>query len=166
MKKDNSTLNTEDEDMPLISGIIQASKNMRDVVIDTPLQKNILLSEKYGANIYLKREDMQVVRSFKIRGAYHKISSLSDEEKQRGVVCASAGNHSQGVAYSCAMLKVSAVIYMPTTTPAQKVKRTRMFGKDYVEVILIGKTFDDAYAEAVHYKAKHHATLVHPFDDA
>lgn len=150
---------------PLVSNIIAAAKNLKSVVRETPLDKNNYLSEKYQAEIYLKREDLQHIRSFKIRGAYHKISSLSKSEKSLGVVCASAGNHSQGVALSCALLKIHGVIFMPQTTPSQKVNRTKKFGKNFVDIRLTGKTFDDAYHEAQRYAQEHQATLVPPFDD-
>jgi threonine dehydratase len=102
------------------------------------------LSERFQANIYLKREDLQVVRSYKIRGAYNKMASLSPEELQNGVVCASAGNHAQGVAYACRKMGVKGIIFMPTTTPAQKIKQVTMFGKEWIEVQLIGDTYDDS----------------------
>ncbi|MDW8203671.1 MAG: threonine ammonia-lyase [Cytophagales bacterium] len=145
--------------------IIQADKLLRQVVVQTPLQYNANLSEKYQANIWLKREDLQVVRSYKLRGAYNKISSLSREELERGVVCASAGNHAQGVAFSCKLLKIKGTVFMPTPTPQQKVKQVQFFGREYVEIVLIGDTFDDAYKEAVQYCQQHNSVFIHPFDD-
>lgn len=114
-------------------------------------KKNFILSEKYGCNVYLKREDLQVVRSFKIRGAYNMIRSLPEEKLQKGVVCASAGNHAQGVAYSCKALQIPGKIFMPTTTPRQKISQVKLFGGPFVEVLLIGDTFDDSLREALAY---------------
>ena len=138
---------------------------IKDVVNQTPLAKDELLSEKYAANIYLKREDLQVVRSYKIRGAYNKIASLSDEERERGIICASAGNHAQGVAFSCLKLNIRGRIFMPTTTPKQKIRQVRMFGRDHVEVILTGDTYDQAYEAAMVDCASNKSLFIHPFDD-
>jgi len=138
---------------------------LRDVVLKTPLQKNQYLSDKYDANIVFKREDLQQVRSFKIRGAYNKISSLSADELKQGIVCASAGNHAQGVAYSCSAKKIKGVIFMPTPTPNQKIVQVKMFGGDYVDVILTGDTFDDASESAVKYCTEKKMSFVHPFND-
>src|SRR5664279_6420612 len=132
-----------------IAQIEEAAKRLNGVASRTPLQLSKRLSKKFGATIYLKREDMQEVRSFKIRGAYNKMSSLTPDEKKRGVVCASAGNHAQGVAYSCAKLKIKGTIFMPAITPLQKIDRVRHFGGAYVNVQLVGNTYDDA-AEASH----------------
>lgn len=127
--------------------------------------KNDYLSEKYGANIYIKREDLQHVRSFKLRGAYYKIKKIEDEARNAGVVCASAGNHAQGVAYACAQLKIQASIFMPQTTPKQKIDQVRMFGREYVEIILAGDTFDDSAESALSYCEEHSKIFIHPFDD-
>jgi len=132
-----------------LEDIVIAYQNLKDVVIHTPLQKNERLSEKYECNVYLKREDLQVVRSFKLRGAYYKIKTLSKEQLKNGVVCASAGNHAQGVAYACRHLGVNGKIFMPSTTPKQKVSQVKLFGKDSIEIVLVGDTFDDSYEEAV-----------------
>ncbi|WP_254639551.1 threonine ammonia-lyase IlvA [Cohnella sp. GbtcB17] len=145
--------------------ILFAAHTLRSVVSPTPLQFNQRLSAKHGCRIHLKREDQQVVRSFKIRGAYNLISGLSAEERERGVICASAGNHAQGVAYSCAALDIPGIIYMPATTPRQKVGQVELFGGDKVEVRLIGDTFDDAYAEAQRAVRETGMTFVHPFVD-
>jgi len=126
-----------------IADITAARARLKDIAVETPFMKNVNLSERYGADIYLKREDMQVVRSFKIRGAYNKIKSLG-ETATAGIVCASAGNHAQGVALSCARLHIKGKIYMPNPTPMQKVTKVRQFGKEWVEVILTGDSFDDA----------------------
>ncbi len=148
-----------------VEDVVVANHALKDVVEKTPLQKSKQLSERYGCNVYLKREDLQVVRSFKIRGAYHFIRSLSEESRARGVVCASAGNHAQGVAYSCQDLKIQGTIFMPTTTPRQKVSQVKLFGGEYVEVVLVGDTFDDSFAEAMKYCLQEERTFVHPFDD-
>jgi threonine dehydratase len=148
-----------------IEDILVAHHMMKDVVHHTPLQRDSILSEKYDCNVYLKREDLQVVRSFKIRGAYNCISHLSLEQLEKGVVCASAGNHAQGVAYTCHKLNITAKIFMPTTTPSQKVSQVRFFGGAAVKVILTGDTFDSSYNEAVKYCEEHGMTFIHPFDN-
>lgn len=145
--------------------IILAHHALKEVIRRTPLMRDPYLSKKYGCEVFLKREDLQVVRSFKIRGAYHKIRSLSEEERQKGIVCASAGNHAQGVAYSCNALGIRGKIYMPSTTPGQKVSQVRMFGGASVEVVLTGDTFDDAFAEAMKVCESEGMVFIHPFDD-
>lgn len=145
--------------------IDKAWKKLEKVVVHTPLSLNLNISGYHNANVYLKREDLQQVRSYKIRGAYNKISQLNPEERNRGVVCASAGNHAQGVAYSCNLLQINGVIYMPITTPEQKVSKVKMFGKGFVEVRLIGDTFDDAYKHAIEFCKSTNAEFIHPFDD-
>ncbi len=145
--------------------IVRAHHVLREVIVRTPLQRDAVLSAKYGCNVFLKREDLQIVRSFKIRGAYNMIRSLSVEERAKGIVCASAGNHAQGVAYSCKALGIKGKVYMPSTTPNQKVKQVRRFGGEQVEVILKGDTFDDAYEEALQACIDHSMTLIHPFDE-
>ncbi|WP_438447769.1 threonine ammonia-lyase IlvA [Gorillibacterium sp. sgz5001074] len=149
-----------------MADIVLAHHVLKEVIIRTPTMRDPYLSGKYGCEVYLKREDLQVVRSFKIRGAYHKIKSLSDEERGRGIVCASAGNHAQGVAYSCNRLGIRGKIYMPSTTPGQKVSQVKMFGGSSVEVILTGDTFDDAFAEAMKTCESEGMVFIHPFDDA
>jgi threonine dehydratase len=151
--------------MNLFAEITQAKNQLHGVVHPTPLAENINLSEEFNATILLKREDLQIVRSYKIRGAYNKISSLTEEERSNGIVCASAGNHAQGVAYSCHLLKIMGKIYMPKTTPKQKVKQVQLFGKSYVEVVLTGDTFDDAYASAIADATANHKKFIHPFND-
>ena len=145
--------------------ILKAYENIKDIIRKTPLEFNKRLSEKYSANIYIKREDLQEVRSYKIRGAYNLISSLSEEEKRRGVVCASAGNHAQGFAYSCSLLKIKGVVFMPEVTPKQKINKVRTFGGSFIEIKLIGKTFDESFVKAKEYCGKQDMVLVHPFDD-
>jgi threonine dehydratase len=142
-----------------------ASKRLAHVVKHTPLIYNSKLSEAYNAEIYLKREDLQTVRSYKLRGAYNMISQLSAEELSRGIVCASAGNHAQGVAFSCDKLGTKGVIFMPEITPKQKVKQTEMFGNGSVELVLVGDTFDDCLKEALAYTQEHNMTFIPPFDN-
>lgn len=146
-----------------LSDIEKASVQLKNIALNTPLQFSERLSELYGANIYIKREDLQRCRSFKVRGAYNKIISLPSGQK--GIVCASAGNHAQGVAYSCASLKIMGTIFMPLTTPIQKIDKVKQFGGKYVEIITIGDTYDDASAKAREHSEKHQLTFVHPFDD-
>jgi len=141
-----------------------ASERLNGVVRNTPLEYNAGLSEKYECEIYLKREDLQVVRSYKLRGAYNMISQLTEEQMSRGVVCASAGNHAQGVAFSCKKLGTRGVIFMPEITPKQKVKQTEMFGNGNVELVLTGDTFDDCLREALAYTEAHDMTFIPPFD--
>jgi threonine dehydratase len=142
-----------------------ASERLKGVVKRTPLEYNAGLSEKYSCEIYLKREDLQVVRSYKLRGAFNMISQLSDEQLSRGVVCASAGNHAQGVAFSCKKMGIKGVIFMPEITPKQKVKQTQMFGNGNVETVLTGDTFDDCLHEALAYTEAHGMTFIPPFDN-
>ena len=143
----------------------EAYERLKNIATLTPLQRNERLSEKYKANIYLKREDLQIVRSYKLRGAYNKISLLTPSEKKRGVVCASAGNHAQGVAYSCAKLNVKGCIYMPKNTPKQKVERVRILGGNLITMELIGDTYDESYKYAKEYCNKNKKVFIHPFDD-
>lgn len=151
--------------LPSVEDVVRARKRLRDVVTHTPLMPSHALSARYQARILLKREDLQVVRSYKIRGAYNKISSLSAPQRAQGVVCASAGNHAQGVAYACKALGIRGVIFMPTPTPNQKVAQVRMFGAQQVEVVLVGDTFDDAYHAAMQYAQQQDCVFIHPFDD-
>ncbi len=144
--------------------ILAAAERLSGVVRHTPLIRNANLSKVYGCNVWLKREDLQVVRSYKLRGAYNMMSQLSQEELQRGVVCASAGNHAQGFAYSCKKLGAHGVIFMPVITPRQKVSQTRMFGEDFIEIKLVGDTFDDCAAAAKLYTTERGMTFIPPFD--
>ncbi len=148
-----------------LEDIIKAGQALKGIINKTPLQRNDILSEKYNCNVYLKREDLQVVRSFKIRGAYNLIQSIIPAELKNGVVCASAGNHAQGVAYSCKNLGIPGRIYMPITTPRQKVSQVKRFGGDFVEVVLTGDTFDDAFQEAKVHCDSEEKYFIHPFDD-
>lgn len=141
-----------------------AHQTLKTIVLKTPLQYHRKLSEKFNAEVYLKREDLQVVRSYKIRGAYNLIQSLPADERNRGVVCASAGNHAQGVAFSCKNLNLKGVIYMPAITPKQKINQVRMFGGDNIEIVLIGDTFDDCQTKALEFAGTTGMTFIPPFD--
>lgn len=148
-----------------IDRIDAAHDRIKEVVVETPFLENYNLSAKYGCTVYLKREDMQSVRSFKIRGAFNKIRSLGVEQVKNGVLCASAGNHAQGVALSCAKLKIKGTIYMPHPTPNQKVAKVKQFGGKWIEIVLTGDTFDDAYVQALAASEKHQMAFIHPFND-
>ncbi|MES2278915.1 MAG: threonine ammonia-lyase IlvA [Bacteroidota bacterium] len=142
-----------------------AYARLKDVVKHTPLEYNQRLSERYDCEIYLKREDLQIVRSYKLRGAYNMISQLNADQLTNGVVCASAGNHAQGFAYSCKKLGIKGVVFMPEITPKQKVKQTEMFGNGNIQIVLTGDTFDDCLHEALAYTEAHEMTFIPPFDD-
>lgn len=148
-----------------VENIYKAKVRLKQIILHTPLAKNLNLSEIHDCNLYLKREDLQVVRSYKIRGAYNKMSTLPKSELANGVVCASAGNHAQGVAYACKMLGVHGTIFMPSTTPQQKVSKVKFFGKDKVDVVLIGDTYDAAAAESKIFMAQHNKVYIPAFDD-
>ncbi len=150
---------------PSLEEIQKAEETLKEILIPTPLSKNRHLSDKYEANILFKREDLQVVRSYKIRGAYNKMRSLNSEEMERGIACASAGNHAQGVAFSCNMLKVNGQIFMPVTTPKQKINQVKMFGNGFVEIILVGDTFDQANTAAIEACEKNNLVFIPPFND-
>lgn len=143
----------------------EAVDRLKNVVRRTPLTYNHSLSKKYGCNVFLKREDLQVVRSYKIRGAYNMMSSLPKEQLSKGVVCASAGNHAQGFAFSCRKLGVKGVVYMPVITPQQKIQQTKMFGEDHVEIRLTGDTFDDCAIAAKRFTEENGLTFIPPFED-
>ncbi|MHA7059771.1 threonine ammonia-lyase [Aquimarina sp. M1] len=150
---------------PELEDIQRAASVIKEVSMVTPLMNSIRYSRKYDANILLKREDLQRVRSYKIRGAFNKINSLTKEQLAKGVVCASAGNHAQGVAFACHHLGIQGTIYMPSVTPKQKIAQTKMFGGAYVEIVLEGDTFDDASKAAKEACVTEGKTFVHPFDD-
>lgn len=150
---------------PKVQDIEKASERLKEILAPTPLQLNAHFSNKYGCDVYLKREDLQMVRSYKIRGAYNKIRSIQPEVLKYGIVCASAGNHAQGVAFSCNKLKIMGSIYMPVTTPRQKIEAVSMFGKDYVDIVLTGDTFDEANEAAIKYAQRSGKTFIPPFDD-
>lgn len=143
----------------------KAAERLKKVVNRTPLLFNQNLSRKYQCNVYLKREDLQAVRSYKLRGAYNMMSSLSATQIQKGVVCASAGNHAQGFAYSCKKLHARGVVFMPIITPKQKVNQTRMFGGENIEIKLVGDTFDDCAVAAKQFTEENGMTFIPPFDD-
>lgn len=145
--------------------IYKAQQSIKGVVQATPLVFMKNFSEYYNANVYFKREDLQVVRSYKIRGAYNKIQGLSKKQLQNGIVCASAGNHAQGVAFACNKLEVYGTIFMPVTTPNQKIDQVKMFGGQFIEVKLFGDSFDDSQKAASEFCKLHNSTFVHPFDD-
>jgi len=142
-----------------------AVERLRGIAVQTPLQLSHSLSRKYRCNVYLKREDLQVVRSYKLRGAYNMMSSMPEAQLQQGVVCASAGNHAQGFAYSCKKLGIQGVVFMPSITPKQKITQTKMFGEGFITVKLIGDTFDDCAAAAKHYTIENNMVFIPPFDD-
>ncbi|MGC8749338.1 threonine ammonia-lyase IlvA [Hydrotalea sp.] len=143
----------------------EAYQKLKQVVVKTPLQYNEVLSKQYHCKIFLKREDLQIVRSYKIRGAFNLLNSIPTEQLQKGVVCASAGNHAQGFAYSCKYLGIKGVIFMPIITPKQKINQTKMFGENAIEIILTGDTFDDCAAAAQEYTLHHGMIFIPPFDD-
>lgn len=151
--------------MVKMSDIMEAKLSFWEIIKSTPLEKSYRLSKMYDANIYLKREDTQIVRSYKIRWAFNAIRSLNEEEKLKWIVCASAGNHAQWVAFTCSALKIKWTIFMPKTTPEQKVYKTKKFGWEYINVILIWDSFDDAYCEAKIFEKNYWAFFIHPFDD-
>lgn len=152
---------------PLISveDIYQAKVRLRGIADVTPMLPNYRFSEQYKCNLLLKREDLQVVRSYKIRGAYNNMATMTEEQLKNGVVCASAGNHAQGVAFACQKMQVHGKIFMPEMTPKQKVNKVNLFGKEYVEVVLVGSTYDDAYTEALACAEQEGRGFVHPFND-
>lgn len=145
--------------------IEEAFLKLKDTVKQTPLEKDMYLSQKFDCNVYLKREDLQWVRSFKLRGAYYAINQLTDEERANGVSCASAGNHAQGIAFTAKQLEIKAVIFMPVTTPAQKINQVKFFGGEFVQIELIGDTFDDCLKHALDYTEQFGLSFIDPFDN-
>lgn len=158
-------MNNKKKYFPALNDVMHAEHTLSEILSPTPLIHNRTLSERYGAEVQLKREDLQVVRSYKIRGAYNKIRSLSTEQTERGIVCASAGNHAQGVAFSCNKLGIKGKIFMPVTTPKQKINQVKMFGGEAVEVVLAGDTFDQANTAAIEACEKEGKTFIPPFND-
>lgn len=156
---------SETKYFPTTEAIDQAAKVLSEILEPTPFQRNNNLSDIYDADIYLKREDLQMVRSYKIRGAYNKIRSIEPEILSKGIVCASAGNHAQGVAFSCNKLQIMGSIFMPVTTPKQKIEQVRMFGKEFIEIVLTGDTFDAANSAAIEFANESGRTFIPPFDD-
>jgi threonine dehydratase len=148
-----------------VDSIEAAYARLRSVVTRTPLTYSARLSAQYEAEIYLKREDLQIVRSYKLRGAYNLMSSLTPDEREQGVVCASAGNHAQGVAFTCQRLEIRGHIYMPQNTPRQKIERVHSLGGTWIDIELVGDTFDATYRFAADYAEEAGKVFVHPFDD-
>ncbi|RZM11377.1 MAG: pyridoxal-phosphate dependent enzyme, partial [Pedobacter sp.] len=142
-----------------------AAFRLQSVVNRTPLSFNLNLSTRYQCNVYLKREDLQIVRSYKLRGAYNMMSNLNEDQLKRGVVCASAGNHAQGFAYSCKKLNCRGVVFMPVITPNQKIHQTKMFGESFIEIKRAGDTFDDCAIAARKYTEENNMVFIPPFDD-
>ena len=159
-------MSNEKRYFPALNDVMAAEHTLRELLTPTPMMHNRNLSERYGAEVMLKREDLQMVRSYKIRGAYNMIRSLSEEQIARGIVCASAGNHAQGVALSCNRLGIAGKIFMPVTTPKQKINQVKMFGGEFVEVVLAGDTFDQANAAAEQACEDEGKTFIPPFNDA
>ena len=150
---------------PSFKGVESAAKKLKGLTRITPLEFNKRLSKNVNASVFLKREDLQQVRSFKIRGAYNKISSLKKDEIKKGIICASAGNHAQGFAFSCQKLEIKGEVYMPATTPDQKVSQVRMFGAEFVDIILVGDSYDACQRVALDAAKDANKTFIHPFDD-
>ena len=138
---------------------------MNKIINKTPLQYNKRLSKIYNCNIYLKREDLQVIRSFKIRGAYNKITKLNEVEKNNGIVCASAGNHAQGVAHVCSELNIPCDIFIPSNSPLQKIKKIKYFENDKCNINYYGDCFDKCLEKAKTFTSNNNKTFIHPFDD-
>ena len=148
-----------------ISDIKKACETLKKVVINSPFQKISSYSNIYKSNIFFKREDLQNVRSFKIRGAFNKISALDKNQTKNGLVCASAGNHAQGFAVSCSTLGYKGIVFMPTKTSNQKIQQVKKFGKNNIEVVLFGENFTQAYEKALEECKKYNKIFIHPFDD-
>jgi len=153
-------------DASFLDTVAATAADLRQLFPATPLIRSALLSERFDAEIYLKREDLTPVRSYKIRGAFHFMSLTMADGTPSAFVCASAGNHAQGFAFCCARFEVSGVVFMPVTTPAQKIEKTKVFGGAFVEVQLVGDTFDEAAAAAKKYCEEKQAAFVPPFDHA
>lgn len=163
-------MTTSDKPFPHLpvqpSDVRSASEQLEGVVRHTPLERSERLSEAHGRGVWMKREDIQKCRSFKVRGAYARIVNLSPQERQLGVVAASAGNHAQGVAYSCSHLRIRGTIYLPSNTPRQKRDRIATIGGDWVEMVIVDGGFDRANALAQEAARATGRTYVHPYDDA
>ena len=142
--------------------IEEAAKTLEDIVVKTPFSYAPILSEMSGCDVYLKKENLQTTGAFKLRGAFNRIARLDDDERNGGVVAASAGNHAQGVAFSAAHFGIKAIIFMPESTPLTKVNGVKRFG---AEVILAGGSYDEAYAIAKEFAQKNDMTFIHPFED-
>lgn len=151
--------------LSMLDTIYKAAERLENVCVKTPLAINNNLSRVYNAKIQFKREDLQRVRSYKIRGAYNKMATMSQEELSRGIVCASAGNHAQGVAFACNTMEAKGTIFMPLPTPGQKLEQVKMFGGDYIDIVLHGDTFDEAKDAAMRFCNEQNGMFIHPFDD-
>lgn len=149
----------------VLDNVYKAAGRLKNVVVRTPLAINNNLSDLYHAKVSFKREDLQRVRSYKIRGAYNKMAVMSPEDLAKGVVCASAGNHAQGVAFACSTMKVKGTVFMPLPTPGQKLEQVKMFGGNYIDIVLYGDTFDEAKDAAVKFCDDRAGIFIHPFDD-
>lgn len=149
----------------VLDNVYKAAGRLKNVVVRTPLAINNNLSDRYHAKVSFKREDLQRVRSYKIRGAYNKMAVMSPEDLAKGVVCASAGNHAQGVAFACSTMKVKGTVFMPLPTPGQKLEQVKMFGGNYIDIVLYGDTFDEAKDAAVKFCDDRAGIFIHPFDD-
>ena len=158
-------MNSAEKYFPALNDVMSAEHTLGEILTATPLMHNRNLSDKFEAEIMLKREDLQMVRSYKIRGAYNKIRSLTKEQTAKGICCASAGNHAQGVALSCNKLQIAGKIFMPVTTPKQKINQVKMFGGEFVEVVLVGDTFDQANQAAIETCEAEGKTFIPPFND-
>lgn len=145
--------------------INECYKTISDTIIKTSLQYSKRLSDKYGHNIYLKREDLQKTRSFKLRGALHKIKKIYEIDKPINIVCASAGNHAQGVAYTCNLLGIKGDIFVPIKTPLQKIDRINFYGKDNINIHLYGDNVNKSLDKAIEFSNNNKGTLIHPYDD-
>lgn len=142
--------------------IQKAKENLKDVIKETPLIYSDFFSKEYGCNIYLKPENLQTTGSFKIRGAYNKVSNLTEEEKSHGIISSSAGNHAQGVAFSAQKKGIKSTLVMPNVTPLLKIDATKAYGSD---VLIYGDVYDEAYQKALSISEERGDTFVHPFDD-
>lgn len=162
MLDDKNTLPQYDKLMLDVLEIFQSKERLKSVLKETKLIYSEVFSNEFNNEVYIKPENLQTTGAFKIRGAYNKISKLSDEERQKGLITSSAGNHAQGVAYAAQKLGVQATIVMPRTTPLIKVEATRQYGAN---VVLHGNCYDEAYAEAVRLEKENGYTFIHPFND-
>ncbi|MFL2607192.1 MAG: threonine ammonia-lyase IlvA [Flavobacteriaceae bacterium] len=148
-----------------LAHIRSTTRKIRGIVKKTPLQESLNYSQKYNSKIFFKREDLQDVKSFKIRGAYTKILSVKKMKAQNGLVCASAGNHAQGFAVSCSLLDYNGTVFMPHSTPSLKVGMVKKFGGKNIKIKLVGENFSKAYKAAMDYCVSNRKTFIHPFDD-
>jgi len=155
----------KNQNIPDLQSIYQAKRNINSIINSTPLMENQSYSDFYQCKVFFKREDLQKTRSYKLRGAFYKLSLLTKKEREKGIVCASAGNHAQGVALACHELGIRGKIFMPVTTPKQKIKQVQMYGKDKIEIILVGDTFDAAKQEAIKDSVQNETIFIPPFDD-